>query len=232
MQQDWNDAISRAAGLWTPRFREGGSITVKTQQGENTSDGKPLCEREIDGKFERSSAQPIKNGDGDGGGEGEGGGEGGGGEDEDEAGGGGDCVLVNEHDVLQLWLPGRIIHIFSRRGIYDASVVLRDFPDLRRIAVQGNIFRDHSSQSIFEALQEVTGWRCEDEDTALTHSLLSHAGTCTYMYICIQVSSCRRAPCRPPPWVPYNAAESCKCCGSSFTWHSTFRGEAQQYRER
>ena len=68
---------------------------------------------------------------------------------------GGECVLVNEQEVMQLWLPGRIVHIFSRRGLYDAMAVPRSFPDLRKIVVQGNIFRDHSSVSIFDAVLEV-----------------------------------------------------------------------------
>jgi hypothetical protein len=63
--------------------------------------------------------------------------------------------LVSEEDVIQLWLPGRIVHIYSRRGIYNVAIVPRNFSELRRILVQGNIFRDHSSLSIFEALQEV-----------------------------------------------------------------------------
>ncbi len=36
----------------------------------------------------------------------------------------------------------------------------------------------------------------------------------------------------PPPWEPFDTRDSCFCCGNSFTWHSTFRGDAQEYRER
>lgn len=66
-----------------------------------------------------------------------------------------DGVLVSEEELIQLWLPGNIVHLYARRGIYDAVLVPRTFTDLRRIIVQGNIFRDHSSMSIFESLQEV-----------------------------------------------------------------------------
>lgn len=125
IQQDWNDAISRAASLWAPRVREPAKFAIKNKHNIDLSDDFNLIDR--DGNDERLE-KPRD---------------------------GGDCVLVNEQDVLQLWLPGRIIHIFSRRGVYDAAVVPRDFSDLRRIAVQGNIFRDHSSQSIFQALHEV-----------------------------------------------------------------------------
>jgi hypothetical protein len=153
IQQDWDDAISRAAGLWAPRVREGASIAITTKPVE-ISDAQLLHEREreiIEDECERSAQHTTNDG--------------------------GDCVLVNEHDVLQLWLPGRIIHIFSRRGIYDASAVPRDFADLRRIAVQGNIFRDHSSQSIFEALQEVVdcSLHCQCECTHCTALFLLSA---------------------------------------------------------
>lgn len=66
-----------------------------------------------------------------------------------------DGVLVGEEELIQLWLPGNIVHIYARRGVYNAVLVPRSFTDLRRILVQGNIFRDHSSMSIFESLQEV-----------------------------------------------------------------------------
>ena len=66
-----------------------------------------------------------------------------------------DGVLVTEEELIQLWLPGTIVHLYARRGIYNAVLVPRNFSDLRRILVQGNIFKDHSSMSIFESLQEV-----------------------------------------------------------------------------
>ena len=42
----------------------------------------------------------------------------------------------------------------------------------------------------------------------------------------------RKAIENPPPWVPYNASETCQCCHNKFTWHSTFQGEAQEHREK
>ena len=35
-----------------------------------------------------------------------------------------------------------------------------------------------------------------------------------------------------PSWTPYDKSSVCQCCQCPFTWHSTFRGEAQEYRER
>lgn len=169
LQQDWNDAITRATALWSPRWRD---------TPEAGSDASPNTLPTVDAVPPLIDSNSTENGS----------------LDQEE------CVLVNEQEVIQLWLPGRLVHIYAWRGLYNAAVVPRDFPDLRRILVQGNIFRDHSSKSIFEALQEVRSYR--------------------------------RAPCRPPPWMPYNEALCCKCCGSSFTWHSTFRGEAQEYKER
>ena len=109
-------------------------------------------------------------------------------------------VLVEEDELISLWQPGRIVHIYSHRGIYLASEVSRDIPDLRRIEIQGNLFNDHASKNIFEAL--------------------------------LEVRSVRQSQHNPPPWVAYNALKGCQVCGDAFTWHSTFRGEAQEYRER
>ena len=36
----------------------------------------------------------------------------------------------------------------------------------------------------------------------------------------------------PPAWTPYDGSALCACCRFPFTWHSTFKGEAQEYRER
>jgi hypothetical protein len=36
----------------------------------------------------------------------------------------------------------------------------------------------------------------------------------------------------PPAWTPYDGSALCACCSFPFTWHSTFKGEAQEYRER
>ena len=130
LQQDWSDAISRAAGLWTPRVRGGDTRAFMKQKETQSSPPKQTKKMERDNlETPEVSTDSIN---------------------------GGDCVVVHEHEVIQLWLPGRIVHIFSRRGVYEASVVPRTFPDLRKIVVQGNIFRDHGSQSIFEALQEVS----------------------------------------------------------------------------
>lgn len=61
--------------------------------------------------------------------------------------------------IVPLWQPGKIIHIYSYSGVYLASEVKRTFPEIRRIEIQGNIFTDHSSEKIFEALKEVKSVR-------------------------------------------------------------------------
>jgi hypothetical protein len=109
-------------------------------------------------------------------------------------------VIVEDDEVPELWLPGRIFHIYSHRGQYKISQVSRAFPSLRQIQVQGNIFNDHLGKSIFDAL--------------------------------LEVRSCRQATSSPPTWMPYDAVTTCQCCDSSFTWHSTFQGKAQEYREK
>jgi len=68
-------------------------------------------------------------------------------------------VIVEEEALTQLWIPGRIIHIYRHRGRYCASEVSRDFSELRTIAMQGNIFDDHRCEKIFNALLELRAVR-------------------------------------------------------------------------
>jgi hypothetical protein len=68
-------------------------------------------------------------------------------------------VLVDDDALIDLWLPGRIVHIYAYRGVYMASEVPRTFDSLRKIVVQGNIFTDHSSSAIYNALLEVRAVR-------------------------------------------------------------------------
>ena len=108
--------------------------------------------------------------------------------------------IVPDAELPSLWLPGRIIHIYSHKGQYKAAEVSREFVPLRRIEIQGGIFNDHRSKDIFDAL--------------------------------LEVRAVRKARSEPPLWTPYGASSFCECCHNSFTWHSTFRGQAQEYRER
>lgn len=57
--------------------------------------------------------------------------------------------------IPSLWLPGRVLHIYSHLGQYRLAKVPRSLPTLRKIEIQGNIFTDHVSQTIFDALLEV-----------------------------------------------------------------------------
>ena len=73
----------------------------------------------------------------------------------------GDDVAVVEDEerdewIPSLWLPGKIMHIYSHSGRYKVAKVPRTLSTLRKIEVQGNIFTDHVSQTIFDALLEVS----------------------------------------------------------------------------
>uniref|UniRef100_A0A7S3H6I2 sn-1-specific diacylglycerol lipase n=2 Tax=Spumella elongata TaxID=89044 RepID=A0A7S3H6I2_9STRA len=69
------------------------------------------------------------------------------------------AVMVDEEHLAQLWLPGRILHIYIHHGQCQAAEVSRNFPDLRTIILQGNIFEDHRSERILNALLEVRAVR-------------------------------------------------------------------------
>lgn len=181
LEQDWKDAIERAAAIWAPRTRDADKIQTR------------MCQNQDMDHLQKTKASIVKDTDSS--------------FIEEGEGGGGDNIsqylIVLEEEVIPLWCPGQLVHMYSRNGVYEAAYVPRTFPSLRRIIVQGNIFRDHNGQSIFEALQEIR--------------------------------AARTSGCAPPAWTPYNDPKTqgvCKCCQSRFTWHSTFRGEAQEYKER
>jgi hypothetical protein len=44
--------------------------------------------------------------------------------------------LVEDEPIPPMYLPGKVVHIYSYRGTYRAAIVLCDHPSLRRIEVR------------------------------------------------------------------------------------------------
>lgn len=84
------------------------------------------------------------------------------------------AVIIGDTVVAKLHVPGRVFHIYSHRGVYRISEVPKTFPSLNRIEIQvfavcvllnsvvvyflymqGDIFNDHRSSSVYDALLEV-----------------------------------------------------------------------------
>jgi len=63
-------------------------------------------------------------------------------------------VLLEETPLPRMFIPGKIIHIYTHRGGYKAAVVPRAFRELRRISLAGSMLNDHMSKSYYEALLE------------------------------------------------------------------------------
>eukprot|EP01034_Spumella_vulgaris_P023030 gene23030-29219_t len=184
MAQDWTDVMARAYSLWSPRWRQThSSSNYQSQQESDLSGGggssanafKALHHKVLK---DSPSPHPLNNTN----------------TTSD------DMVLIEEEVLPSLWVPGRIVHVYLHKGQYHASEVSRTFPDIRKIEVQGNMFEDHRSKNILDAL--------------------------------LEVRAVRHAANSPPDWIPFNLADVCYCCSNSFTWHSTFRGAAQEYRDR
>lgn len=190
LQQDWSDVMARAYSLWSPRWRKTHSRQDQHHAASNAAN--PSLKSLTNGttasggtsatsvKLTTTADSPLYDSEVN-----------------------NSMVVVEQEDLPELWLPGRIVHIYLHKGQYHAAEVSRTFPDLRRIEVQGNIFEDHRSKNVLNALLEVR---------SVMHAS-SHLST-------------------PPDWVPFNSASVCYCCENPFTWHSTFRGDAQQFRDR
>lgn len=83
-------------------------------------------------------------------------------------------VVLEESPLPRMYIPGKIIHIYSHRGVYKAAYVPRTFRELRRISLAGNMLSNHTAKSYFEGLLEVQtarvapesppNWTAFDED--------------------------------------------------------------------
>lgn len=64
-------------------------------------------------------------------------------------------VILEESPLPRMFVPGKIVHIYSHRGVYKAVYVPRDFRELRRVSLAGNMLSNHKCKAYYEALLEV-----------------------------------------------------------------------------
>ncbi|CBJ27220.1 Zinc finger FYVE domain-containing protein [Ectocarpus siliculosus] len=125
------------------------------------------------------------------------GGGGGAGSEEEEA------EVVEELPLPELYVPGRIVHIYSQRGVYRATEVPRDHDTLRTIPMYGNMLADHASIAYFDALEEIAAVRTAEAKGEFM-----------------------------PDWVPFSEFEVSQLCKADFWWASTSKSEAQRARDK
>ena len=73
------------------------------------------------------------------------------------------AVVLEETPLPRMFVPGKVIHIYSHRGVYKATYVPRTFRELRRISLAGNMLSNHSTKSYYESLLEVQTARVAPE---------------------------------------------------------------------
>ena len=73
------------------------------------------------------------------------------------------AIVVEENPLPRMFIPGKVIHIYSHRGVYKAAFVPRTFRELRRISLAGNMLTNHTAKSYFESLLEVQTSRAAPE---------------------------------------------------------------------
>ena len=54
-----------------------------------------------------------------------------------------------------LYIPGRVVHVYAWRGVYRSAVVDRRCAALSDVAVSANMISDHKMRSYFDAIREV-----------------------------------------------------------------------------
>eukprot|EP00547_Thalassionema_nitzschioides_P008274 CAMPEP_0194226710 /NCGR_PEP_ID=MMETSP0156-20130528/42393_1 /TAXON_ID=33649 /ORGANISM="Thalassionema nitzschioides, Strain L26-B" /LENGTH=1124 /DNA_ID=CAMNT_0038959155 /DNA_START=54 /DNA_END=3424 /DNA_ORIENTATION=- len=72
-------------------------------------------------------------------------------------------VVLDETPLPRMFLPGKIVHLYTHRGGYKAAFVPRTFRELRKVSMAGNMLSDHTSKEYFEALSEVQSVRKAEE---------------------------------------------------------------------
>eukprot|EP00980_Cylindrotheca_fusiformis_P004079 scaffold880_cov132-Cylindrotheca_fusiformis.AAC.75 len=72
-------------------------------------------------------------------------------------------VMLEETPLPRMFVPGRIIHVYSHRGVYKCAQVPRTFRELRRISLAGNMLSNHTAKSYYEGLLEVQTARTAPE---------------------------------------------------------------------
>jgi pimeloyl-ACP methyl ester carboxylesterase len=240
LQQDWSDVIQRAKSLWAPRMPRSyhqHPHSKKPQSDSNSGfmDGLQAVLAESQ-QLRHSSSQPhqrtastttqrtdnIAEAEGS----------------RDEEGSDGEEEEEEEEDMwneVDLWLPGEVLHVYPWRGQWLGAVVSRNFPPLRHIEVQGHIFEDHRSHNIFNALletlhvQRLRAGTVGGQQPTTNSSNQAHVPFSTTSNNTTSNTNTRAVP---PSWMPFDCADKCTCCMLPFTWHSTFRGAAQEFRER
>jgi pimeloyl-ACP methyl ester carboxylesterase len=60
-----------------------------------------------------------------------------------------------ERAARDFFLPGNILHIYSRYGIFHAGYVSRSHPSLNRIEISPSMIRDHLGEQYFRAMAEI-----------------------------------------------------------------------------
>mmetsp|Transcript_42595 Transcript_42595/g.54764 ORF Transcript_42595/g.54764 Transcript_42595/m.54764 type:complete len:909 (+) Transcript_42595:96-2822(+) len=63
-------------------------------------------------------------------------------------------IVIDEVPLPELRVPGKIIHIWSQRGVYRVSNIERESPLLTKIKLYGNMLTNHLAVSYFDALSE------------------------------------------------------------------------------
>ena len=82
---------------------------------------------------------------------------------DDQVDNGPGAVVLEETPLPRMFIPGRIIHIYSHRGVYKCAYVPRSFRELRRISLAGNMLSNHTTKAYYEALLEVQTARVAPE---------------------------------------------------------------------
>ena len=76
-------------------------------------------------------------------------------------------VVLSETPLTRMYIPGRILHIYTDDGAYKARFVPRGFKEIRRISLAGNMLTDHTARAYYEALLEVKSVRKAEEKGVL-----------------------------------------------------------------
>lgn len=74
------------------------------------------------------------------------------------------AIVLEETQLPRMFIPGKIVHIYTHRGAYKAALVPKAFRELRRISLAGSMLNDHMSKHYYEALLECKSVRAAERN--------------------------------------------------------------------
>lgn len=119
----------------------------------------------------------------------------------------------------------------QRRMIQDADAVMVETESCPEIFLPGKTLHIFFNRGQYHCSEVSCNFPELRTINVQTHMFSDHSNA-NILNALLEVRAVRKASATPPMWTAYHSTNVCQTCRNSFTWHSTFKGQLQEYRER